>query len=69
MLAITGGEVGRDTPDAGEIEAPELGMTIPSPSPTPEPLGRLAMESGRVADVRDEDGECEGEKVPSDGDA
>lgn len=70
LLVIAGGEIVRDISDADakEIEAPdECDMSIPSPSPTP--AGRPAMESGRVAEVRDDGGECEGEKVPSDGEA
>ena len=65
LLAFTGGDIVRDMPDVEEIEAPdEFGMEIPSPRPSPV-VGRPAIESGRVAEVSDDGGECDGEKVPS----
>jgi hypothetical protein len=62
LLAFTGGDIARDMPDADEID--EFGTEIPSPRPSPV-VGRPAIESGRVAEVSDDGGECDGEKVPS----
>jgi hypothetical protein len=68
LLAFAGGDIARDMPDAEETDAPdEFGVEIPNPrpSPAPAPVGRPEIESGRVAEVSDDGGECVGEKVPS----
>lgn len=68
LIAFAGGDTVRDIPDAEDMEPPdECGMFIPSPSPVP--VGRPGMESGRVVELSDGGGECDGEKAPSDGEA